>query len=317
MSILVTGGAGFIGSHLVERLLDEGRDVLCLDNFDDFYDPSLKRDNIAPFLRRDGFTLIEGDIRDTDLLDRIFRDHTISCVVHLAARAGVRPSLDLPLLYQDVNVRGTVTLLDACRRHSVKRFLFASSASVYGINNTIPFNEEDKIDKPISPYAATKAAGELLCFTYHHLYGFPVICLRFFTVYGPRQRPDLAIHKFTRMIARGEEIPLYGDGSTRRDYTYIEDIIDGVMGALRYDGGGYEIINLGDSRTVELTRLISLIEETLGLPVRIQRLPLQPGDVPITYADITKASRLLGYYPEVPIEEGIRRFVMWWRERCG
>lgn len=313
-NVLITGGAGFIGSHLSERLLTEGWRVLCLDNFDTFYDPSIKRDNIAPVFKNSNFSLLEGDIRDLRLLKDIFNKEEIDAVVHIAARAGVRPSIKEPILYYDVNVRGTMNLLEMTRDYHVKKFIFASSSSVYGENEKVPFSEEDNVDYPISPYAATKKAGELICYTYHHLYKIPIVCLRFFTVYGPRQRPEMAIHKFTRLIYEGKSVPVYGDGSSRRDYTYIQDIIDGVVASLNAELS-YEVINLGESKTVGLGELISLIEENLQRKASIEWLPLQPGDVPITYADVGKAGKLLGYKPGIDITEGVRRFIEWFMEQ--
>jgi UDP-glucuronate 4-epimerase len=314
-NILVTGGAGFIGSHLVGRLLDEGGwRVSVVDDFNDFYDPAVKRRNVALHAGREEFTLHEADIRDRAALARIFRESRFDCVVHLAARAGVRPSLAEPVLYAETNIDGTLNLLELAREHGVRQFVFGSSSSVYGENEKVPFAEDDPIFKPISPYAATKAAGELLCHTYSHLWGLRSVCLRFFTVYGARQRPDLAIHKFARLIDEGKPIPVFGDGTTRRDYTYVDDIIEGVRAAIDYDASGYEVINLGESRTVELRELISLLERELGRDALIDRQPLQPGDVPQTFADISKARRLLRYDPQTPIEEGIRRFVEWFRE---
>jgi UDP-glucuronate 4-epimerase len=312
MAVLVTGGAGFIGSHLIEKLLSENKNIICFDNFNDYYEPKIKLSNIAGCMDNPNFVLIEGDIRDTDSLNSLFKTHNITEVVHLAARAGVRPSLEHPMLYQDVNVKGTINLLEIVRIYGVRNFIFGSSSSVYGINSKVPFNENDKIDKPVSPYAATKRAAELLCFTYHHLYDIPITCLRFFTVYGPRQRPDMAIHKFTNLIDQGKEITMFGDGKSKRDYTYVADIIDGIVTAL-YNPFGFEIFNLGDSKTVELQYLISLIERNLDKKAIIKRLPDQPGDVPITYADISKASDLLGYQPKVSIEEGIEKFVSWFK----
>lgn len=314
MSILVTGGAGFIGSHLVERLLHEGEEVICLDNFDTFYDPGIKRRNLAEALRFPSFTLIEGDIRDPAQVERALSGRRVGAIVHLAARAGVRPSLQDPLLYVDVNVRGSLVLLEAAARAGVERFLFASSSSVYGARETVPFREDDQADSPVSPYGATKRAAEILCTTYHHLSGTPMTLLRLFTVYGPRQRPEMAIHKFARLIDRGEEIPLYGDGETERDYTFISDIIDGICRALR-KCAGCEVINLGDARPVPLTQLVALLEEGLGKKARIRRYPAQPGDVPRTYASVSKAQALLGYVPSVPLEEGIAEFLRWYRER--
>jgi UDP-glucuronate 4-epimerase len=311
--LLVTGGAGFIGSHLTRRLLDRGDRVTALDDFNDFYDPAKKRANVAPFGGRPGYRLVEGDIRDAALVDRLFAAGGFTAVVHLAARAGVRPSLAEPILYEEVNCIGTLRLLEAARRHGPEVFVFGSSSSVYGVNEKVPFAEDDEVNRPISPYATTKRAGELLCFNYHHLYGLKVSCLRFFTVYGPAQRPEMAIHKFTDLVARGEEVPLYGDGGSRRDYTYIDDILDGVVAALDL-APGFEIVNLGGADTTRLADLVAWIGEELGEEPRVRRLPDQPGDVPITYADVGKAARLLGYAPKVPIRDGLRRFVAWYRE---
>ena len=312
--VLVTGGAGFIGSHLVERLLGEGRwRVHVVDDFNDFYDPALKRRNVAPHLSREDFRLHEADIRDRAALAAVFRGAAFDCVVHLAARAGVRPSLAEPLLYAETNITGTLNLLELSRAHGVRQFVFGSSSSVYGENEKVPFSEDDPVFKPVSPYAATKAAGELLCHTYAHLWGLRSVALRFFTVYGARQRPDLAIHKFARLISEGRPVPVFGDGTTRRDYTFVEDIIAGVRAAMDYEASAFEIINLGESRTVELRELIGLLERELGRDAIIDRQPLQPGDVPQTFADTRKARRLLGYDPRTPIEEGIRRFVEWFR----
>jgi UDP-glucuronate 4-epimerase len=313
-NILVTGGAGFIGSHLVGRLLGEGGwRVSVADDFNDFYDPSLKRRNVAPYEGRGDFRLHEADIRDRAALERVFGETPFDVVVHLAARAGVRPSLSEPELYAETNITGTLNLLELARGHGVRQFVFGSSSSVYGENEKVPFSEDDPVVKPISPYAATKAAGELLCHTYSHLWGLRCVALRFFTVYGARQRPDLAIHKFARLISEGKPIPVFGDGSTRRDYTYVDDIIEGVRAAVDYEASAFEVINLGESRTVELRELISLLEKELGRAAVIDRQPLQPGDVPQTFADITKARRLLGYNPQTDIAEGVRRFVEWFR----
>jgi UDP-glucuronate 4-epimerase len=315
-NILVTGGAGFIGSHLVGRLLGEGGwRVSVLDDFNDFYDPALKRRNVAPHEGREDFRLHEADIRDRAALERVFTATPFDVIVHLAARAGVRPSLSEPELYAETNIRGTLNLLELARGHGVRQFVFGSSSSVYGENEKVPFSEDDPVVKPISPYAATKAAGELLCHTYSHLWGLRCVALRFFTVYGARQRPDLAIHKFARLISGGKPIPVFGDGSTRRDYTYVDDIIEGVRAAVDYEASDYEVINLGESRTVELRELISLLEKELGREAVIDRQPLQPGDVPQTFADITKARRLLGYNPRTDIAEGVRRFVEWFRSK--
>jgi UDP-glucuronate 4-epimerase len=315
-NVLVTGGAGFIGSHLVARLLAEGGwRVTVVDDFNDFYDPALKRRNVSAHLGRAEFALFEADIRDRAALDQVFKATKFDCIVHLAARAGVRPSLLEPVLYTETNIGGTVNLLELARAGGVRQFVFGSSSSVYGENEKVPFAEDDPIFKPISPYAATKAAGELLCHTYSHLWGLRCVALRFFTVYGARQRPDLAIHKFARLISEGRPIPVYGDGTTRRDYTYVDDIVAGVRAAMDYEGSDYEVINLGGSRTVELSELIALLEGELGQRAVIDRRPPQPGDVPRTFADVTKARRLLGYDPQTPIEEGIRRFVEWYKGR--
>lgn len=313
--ILITGGAGFIGSHLVERLLKEGEwQVSVVDDFNDFYDPSIKRQNVAPFENNERFRLYEADIRVQEQLSPVFGKHQFDCIVHLAARAGVRPSLAQPRLYTETNINGTVNLLEFAREHKVPQFVFGSSSSVYGNNAKVPFSEDDPVRNPISPYAATKAAGELLCHTYSHLHAMRCICLRFFTVYGARQRPDLAIHKFAKLITRQQPIPVFGDGTTRRDYTYIDDIIAGVRAAIDYDESLYEVINLGESRTVELRELISLLEKELDTNAVIDWQPLQPGDVQQTFADISKAKRLLKYDPQTQIEDGIRKFVRWFRE---
>jgi UDP-glucuronate 4-epimerase len=315
-NILVTGGAGFIGSHLVDRLLASGDNVVTVvDDFNDFYSPDIKRTNVAGHLNNERYTLVEADIRDRQALDRVFDKQQFDCIVHLAARAGVRPSLAEPELYAETNINGTLNLLELARSTGVNQFVFGSSSSVYGINAKVPFSEDDPIRQPISPYAATKAAGELLCHTYTHLYGLRCVCLRFFTVYGARQRPDLAIHKFARLMTAGKPIPVFGDGSTRRDYTYIDDIISGVMAAIVYDESNYEVFNLGESETVELRELISLLEKTLDCQAVIDRQPPQPGDVPQTFADVTKARQLLGYNPQTNIEEGIKRFVEWFKSR--
>jgi UDP-glucuronate 4-epimerase len=308
MEILVTGGAGFIGSHVVERLLARGDRVTVLDDFNDFYAPAIKHANVAGF--RDRVTLLAADIRQTDLL----KGRSFDAIIHLAARAGVRPSLQQPVLYTQVNVLGTQALLEFARQTGVKKFVFASSSSVYGVNEKVPFSEADPIFRPISPYAATKLAGEALCHVYHHLYGTDIVCLRFFTVYGPRQRPDLAIHKFTNAIAAGQPIELFGDGSARRDYTYIDDILQGVLAAVDRPLG-YEVINLGESQTVPLLELVRQIEAALGKKAQIKWLPPQPGDVPVTFADIAKARRLLDYNPQTKITDGIPKFVQWFKAR--
>ena len=313
MKYLVTGGAGFIGSHLCERLISAGHHVICLDNFNTYYDPGIKRQNIEMALSNKNYQLIEGDILDWDLLQNIFQENTFDAIIHLAARAGVRPSIQEPRLYQKVNVEGSVNLLELSVRHHIRKFIFASSSSVYGNNKKVPFSESDPVDHPISPYAATKKAGELIASTYCSLYPISITCLRFFTVYGERQRPDMAIHKFTRLIDQGKEIPVFGDGTSRRDYTYIRDILDGIQNSID-QCDGYKVYNLGNSRTIELNKLIRLIEKNLGKKAKIKSLPVQPGDVPITYADITKAQNELGYSPCVSIESGIEEFVCWYRD---
>lgn len=314
-NILVTGGAGFIGSHLVDRLLrSEDANITVVDDFNDFYEPDIKRANVSNHIGNDRYTIVEADIRDRQALDRLFEKQHFDCIVHLAARAGVRPSLSQPELYSETNIKGTLNLLEVARVNGVNQFVFGSSSSVYGINAMVPFSEDDPIRQPISPYAATKAAGELLCHTYSHLYRLRCVCLRFFTVYGARQRPDLAIHKFARLMTSGKPIPVFGDGTTRRDYTYIDDIISGVMASIAYDKSDYEVFNLGESQTVELRELISLLEKALDCHAIIDRQPLQPGDVPQTFADITKARQLLGYDPQTKIEDGIQRFVEWFRQ---
>lgn len=315
-SILITGGAGFIGSHLVDRLLSENNwRVTVVDDFNDFYSPEIKRRNVQRQLQNPAYKLVEADIRDKAALATVFADSKFDCIVHLAARAGVRPSLSEPQLYVETNINGTMYLLELARQHNVLQFVFGSSSSVYGVNEKVPFSESDPIFNPISPYAATKAAGELLCHTYSHLYGLRCICLRFFTVYGARQRPDLAIHKFSQLINDGKPIPVFGDGTTRRDYTYIDDILAGVRAAIDYEKTNYEVINLGESRTVELRELIGLLEKELDLRAVIERQPMQPGDVPQTFADISKARQLLGYNPQTQIEDGIRLFVDWFRKQ--
>jgi UDP-glucuronate 4-epimerase len=311
--VLVTGGAGFIGSHLTERLLKSGRKVICLDNFDPFYDPAIKRANLGLSLRHPDFTLVEGDIRDPNTLSEIFRSNEVATIVHLAAMAGVRPSVENPQLYNEVNILGTTNLLQQCRETGVAKFVFGSSSSVYGLNDKVPFSEDAAVGKTASPYGATKLAGEVLCHTYHHLYGIPTVCLRFFTVYGPRQRPEMAIHKFIRLVHEAQEVPVFGDGRSQRDYTYVDDIVDGIVSAMELDCQ-FEVINLGRSETVVLLEMIHLIEGALGTKARIKFLPLQMGDVPITFASVKRAGRLLGYEPAVSITEGIDRTVRWFRE---
>ncbi len=312
-AVLITGAAGFIGSHLVDRLLARGERVVGLDNFDNFYDPAIKRANLHAALKHPQFRLVEGDIRDNELLSKVLVGHGVDRVVHLAARAGVRPSIEQPALYADVNVRGTTTVFEAARRAGIKRVVWASSSSVYGGNTKVPFHEDDPVERPVSPYAATKRACELIASTYHHLYGLDLIGLRFFTVYGPRQRPEMAIHLFTKAIDQGGLVPFFGDGSSRRDYTYVDDCVAGVIAALD-KGRGLKLYNLGESATTSLSELVALLGEALGRPVRLDRKAEQPGDVPITFADIGRARHELGYDPQIPVREGIGRFVAWYRE---
>jgi UDP-glucuronate 4-epimerase len=309
--VLITGGAGFIGSKLTESLLAKDNiRVTCLDNFDDFYSRKQKEWNIQPFLKNKNFKLIEGDIREASGFHKL--DSDISIIVHLAAKAGVRPSIKDPVLYQDVNIRGTQMLLEYAKLRSVKQFVFASSSSVYGINENVPWRENENL-LPISPYAATKLSGEMMGHVYSQLYRIRFVALRFFTVYGPSQRPDLAIHKFFKSIINDQPIPVYGDGSTRRDYTYIDDIVRGIIAAMSYDKSAFEIINLGNHKTVTLAELIAAIENVCGKKAIIDRQPEQPGDVPETYADITKAKNLLGYEPSTRLEEGLSLFYDWFR----
>jgi UDP-glucuronate 4-epimerase len=316
VKLLVTGGAGFIGSHFADRRLAHGDRVVVLDDFNDFYDPAVKRANVAPHLEDPRYRLVEGDIRDRTLVFRLFEEEKFDAVVHLAARAGVRPSLSEPVLYEEVNCVGTLHLLEAAVAHGKPRFVFASSSSVYGVNSNLPFSEEDPIERPISPYAATKRAGELHAYVAHHVHGLQAVCLRFFTVYGPRQRPEMAIAKFIRALERDEPIPFFGDGSSRRDYTYIDDIMDGVEAALNRPGG-FDIINLGGARPVTLAALVAAIEEATGKKARLDRRPEQPGDVPVTYAAVQKAERVLGFRARVPLEQGLAAAVAWQRSRSG
>lgn len=308
--IFVTGAAGFIGSHLSEKLLEKNYEVVGIDNFDPFYPREIKEKNIARASENKNFVLVEGDIRDEELISNLFEKHSFDAVIHIAAKAGVRPSIEHSKEYYDVNINGTTNILEAMRKSGVKNLVFASSSSVYGNSKNVPFSEKDCMLRPISPYAATKLNGEALCHVYHHLFGFNIFALRFFTVYGPRQRPDLAIHKFARKIIAGEKIPVYGDGSSRRDYTYIDDIIHGVVLALE-KLSGFEIINLGESQTIGLLQLIEILETALGKKAELKFLPMQPGDVIQTYADISKAKELLGYNPQFPIEKGIKNFIEW------
>jgi len=309
MRILVTGGAGFIGSHLVEKLLGVGHEVVIVDDFNDFYDPQIKQANIAGFAK--DVAVCHVDLRENDSVRTVFSREKVDVVVHLAARAGVRPSIQSPRLYYDTNVLGTLHLLEAARAKGVERFIFASSSSVYGASKTVPFSEEEHLTQTLSPYAATKIGGEFLCSTYSHLYKMRIVALRYFTVYGPRQRPDLAIHQFTRRICAGDPIDQFGDGTTQRDYTYIDDTIQGTMAALDYNGPPYDVFNLGESQTIQLKDLISAIENAVGKKAKISRLSEQPGDMPRTYADISKARKLLGYNPTTKLSEGLPKFVEW------
>lgn len=310
MRILITGGAGFIGYHVARRLLGLGHEIALVDNFNEFYDPALKRRNVEDLRAEGAAALFEADILDVAALGGAFERTQPEAVIHLAAWAGVRPSIQKPALYAQVNVTGTVNVLELARRAGVQRFLFGSSSSVYGGSTRIPFREDDPVDRPISPYAATKRAGELLCHTYAQNFSMDITCLRFFTVYGPRQRPEMAIRKFARLILDGDEVPVFGDGRSRRDYTYVDDIVDGVVAALS-PLPGYEILNLGESRTVTLLELIALLEKALGRKARLRFLPEEPGDMAVTYADISRARQLLGYQPRTAIEEGIGKFVDW------
>jgi UDP-glucuronate 4-epimerase len=312
MKALVTGAAGFIGSHLSERLLQIGWSVVGIDNFDDFYDPDIKRGNIEKCLKDDNFRLIEADIRDNSAMNKVIGEG-FDVIVHLAAKAGVRPSIEQPLLYTDVNINGTMVLLEAAKKHRTGKFIFASSSSVYGNNKKVPFSEADNVDFPISPYAATKKAGELICHNYHHLWDISISCLRFFTVYGPRQRPDLAIHKFAALIERDKAIPVFGDGSMMRDFTYIDDIIDGTVAATE-KCNGFNIYNLGESQPITVNDLIDEIEKALGKKAIRDHKPLQPGDVERTFADVTKAANDLGYKPSTSIQDGLRKFIAWFRD---
>ncbi len=314
MRILVTGGAGFIGSYLCVRLLNDGHQVAIVDELNDYYSPELKRDNLGIVRRAGPVAFYKRDICDVQAMLEIFRSYRPDAVAHLAARAGVRPSLEQPLLYERINVGGTLVMLEACRQAGVAKFVFASSSSVYGSTSEAPFSEEVPVSRPVSPYAATKLAGEQLCYTYSHLHRIRTVCLRFFTVYGPRQRPDLAIRKFADLILRGKRIPVFGDGSSGRDYTFIEDIVDGIVAALHYDSA-YTIVNLGNSRPVKLLDMIRTLEDAIGKKADIEWLPDQSGDVPITYADIGKAARLFGYSPKTPFPEGIEKFLQWYLPR--
>lgn len=314
--ICITGGAGFIGSHVVERLLSEGHTVAVIDNFNTFYDPLIKRRNIEPFLANENFKLFETDTRNSDEINNIFSENRFDELIHLAAMAGVRPSIENPVLYNDINLIGTMNLLEACRHNKITKLIFASSSSVYGNNKKVPFSESDPVDNPISPYASTKKSGELMVYTYHHLYNIKSACLRFFTVYGPKQRPEMAIHLFTDKIYNGEEIQMFGDGNSKRDYTFVDDIVDGILSCrtAEYD---YEIFNLGRSDTIKLSELIKKIENKLGKKALIKRLKQQPGDVDQTFADISKAKKILHYNPKVSIDDGLEQFIKWYLQTKG
>lgn len=313
MKILITGGAGFIGSSLVDRLLAEGNEVVVIDNLNEFYNPELKKNNMKLHLTNPYYKFYNVDITEFDIIKEVFLKEKPTHVVHLAAWAGVRPSINNPILYENVNVIGTLNLLELCKSKEIVNFVFASSSSVYGTNSKVPFSENDPINQPISPYAVTKRTGELHCYTYSSLYYIPISCLRFFTVYGPRQRPEMAIHKFSRMIDRGQRLTMFGNGLTKRDYTYIDDIVEGILGVLA-NPRPFEIYNIGNSSTVALSKLIKLLEDGLGKKANIEVLEEQPGDVPITYSDISKLNQLIGFTPKVSIEKGIESFLRWYVE---
>lgn len=312
MKILLTGGAGFIGSNLAEQLLAGGHQVFCIDNLDNFYNIEIKKLNLAKALVHPNYTFQEGDIRNKKLVETCFINFQPELVIHLAARAGVRPSIQQPALYYSVNIDGTLNLLEAMKNHDVKKMLFASSSSVYGNNKKVPFTETDNVDHPISPYAATKKSGELLCYNYHHLYDLDIFCLRFFSVYGPRQRPEMAISAFTRKILAGIPIQMFGDGSSQRDYTYVDDIVEGMLLSMK-KLKGFEVLNLGESSTISLADLITTLESALDKKAIIDELPQQPGDVQITYADISKAKQLIGYQPHTTIQKGINKYISWYQ----
>lgn len=317
MTYLITGGAGFIGSSLADDLLEKNNRVVVIDNFCDFYDPQIKENNIKNALKKENYKLYRGDIRDKDLLNKIFNENNIDIVVHLAAMAGVRPSIENPVLYQEVNCLGTQNILECMKEKRIMNLVMASSSSVYGNSKTVPFKESDIVDFAISPYAATKKANEVMTHVYHKLYNINVIMLRFFTVYGPRQRPDLAINKFTKLMLNNEKIPMFGDGTTSRDYTYIDDIVNGIEKSCEYVAKNkdvYEIINLGSNNPISLKKMIEIIGKTLNVEPKIEELPMQPGDVDRTYACIDKAKELLGYNPSVTFEEGIKKFIEWYEK---
>ena len=313
MNILVTGGAGFIGSNLCEKLICAGEKIICIDNFNDYYNPKIKEENLRNLEGRANFILYRMDILDREKLKEVFNKHSFDMVIHLAARAGVRPSISNASLYEAVNVQGTINILECCRKYGIGKLIFASSSSVYGGNKKIPFSENDIVDRPISPYAATKKAGELICYTYSHLFNISVYCYRFFTVYGPRQRPEMAIYKFTRLITEEKPIEIFGDGTSSRDYTYVEDIVDVIASNLE-NVKGYEIINLGNSNPVKVTELIKFIEKAANKKAQVEYGRVQAGDVPVTYADILKAKKMLKYNPKTRIEEGVNKFTAWYTE---
>lgn len=313
MNILVTGGAGFIGSNLCEKLAGAGEKIICIDNFNDYYNPKIKEENLRNLEGSTNFILYRMDILAREKLEEVFTKHRFDMVIHLAARAGVRPSISNASLYESVNVQGTINILECCRKYGIGKLIFASSSSVYGGNKKIPFSEDDIVDRPISPYAATKKAGELICYTYHHLFNISVYCYRFFTVYGPRQRPEMAIYKFTRLVTEEKPIEIFGDGTSSRDYTYVEDIVDVIASNLE-NVKGYEIINLGNSNPVKVTELIKFIEKAANKKAQVKYASVQAGDVPVTYADILKAKKMLKYNPKTRIEEGINKFTAWYME---
>lgn len=310
MNVLLTGSAGFIGSSLADNLLAQGYNVVGIDNFDSFYDRKIKLKNIENAILNSNFQIVEGDIRDKNLLNNLFEKHDFHLIVHLAAKAGVRPSVESPQEYFEVNINGTINILEIAKEYGVKKMIFASSSSVYGNNTKIPFSETDFVDHPISPYAASKKAGELICYTYHELYQMDINCLRFFTVYGPRQRPDLAIHKFTKLILEGKPVPVYGDGSFKRDFTYVDDTVFGINQAIK-NLNGFHVYNLGNSRTISVLEMVAELEKALGKKAKIDFRPLQPGDVKLTYADITSAKKELQYNPKFDFSTGINNFVEW------
>ncbi len=312
MSIAVTGGAGFIGSHVCEALLGKGLDVVCIDNFNDYYNPKFKEENISECLKNKNFKLHRKDITNINDLRTVFKKNKIEKVIHLAARAGVRPSIEQPVLYEQANVLGTLNMLMMAKDFKAENFVFGSSSSIYGNTKEIPFSESSKTDSPVSPYAATKKSAELMCHAYSHMYNIPMTCLRLFTAYGPRGRPDMAPYKFTELIYNNKELEMFGDGKTKRDYTYVKDIVDGILAAVGKEFK-FEVINLGNSKPVELRQFISIIEENLGKKAKIKKMPLQPGEVDVTYADVKKAERLLTWKPKTDIKNGMKKFIEWYK----